>query len=147
MNPNNTVTITELLAFEGDAGLYLPMYTTPVSAGFPSPADDYIDRKLDLNEFLISHPAATFFMRVEGSSMIDAGIHSGDILVVDRSLEPSDNRIIIAALNGELTVKRVKRIGSRLYLAPENRDFEPIEVAPGMQFEVWGVVTCVLHQV
>jgi DNA polymerase V len=147
MYSNDTVTITELLAFEGDAGLYLPLYTTPVSAGFPSPADDYIDRKLDLNEFLISHPAATFFMRVEGSSMIDAGIHSGDILVVDRALEPSDNRIIIAALNGELTVKRVKRIGSRLYLVPENRDFEPIEVAPGMQFEVWGVVTCVLHQV
>lgn len=123
----------------------LPLYIATVSAGFPSPADDFIDKNLDLNEHLIKHPAATFFVKVAGNSMVNAGIHSGDLLIVDRAIEPADNKIVIAALNGELTVKRIRKIKGRLFLAPENPEFEPIEIGADSQFEVWGVVTNVIH--
>ena len=93
----------------------LPLFLSKVRAGFPSPADDYLDKKLDLNEHLIKHPTATFFVKVKGDSMIKAGIHSGDILVVDRSLEAKDKRIVIAVVNGEFTVKRVRKIKDKLY--------------------------------
>jgi DNA polymerase V len=125
----------------------LPLYLAKIPAGFPSPADDFIDRKLDLNEHLVKHPAATFFVKVQGSSMTGAGIHSGDILVVDRSLEPADKRIAVVALNGELTVKRLRKAKGRLYLASENPEYRAIEVTPEMNFEVWGVVVHVIHPV
>ena len=125
----------------------MPFFTARISAGFPSPADDYMDRKLDLNEYLIKHPAATFFVRVEGESMIGAGIHSGDILIVDRALEPADHKIVIAVLNGELTVKRIKKTKGKLCLIPDNSAYQPIEVTPEMNLEVWGVVTHVIHPV
>ena len=125
----------------------LPLFLERVSAGFPSPADDYIDRALDLNELVVRHPAATFYVRASGDSMTGAGIHSGDILVVDRSLEPVHNSVVIAALDGELTVKRLVREGRRIILAPENPAYDAIEVPPGSGFEVWGVVTYVLHRV
>jgi DNA polymerase V len=119
---------------------------SPVSAGFPSPAEDYIDRKIDLNEQLIRNPASTFFVRVAGDSMRDAGVIDGDILIVDRAQEPKNKAIVIAAVNGELTVKRLKKSRSRLWLVPENPDFSPTEVTPEMQFEIWGVVTYVIHK-
>lgn len=122
-----------------------PFASGSVSAGFPSPADDYIDGKLDLNEYLVKHPAATFFVRAIGESMIGAGIHPGDILIVDRSLEAANNRVIIAVLNGELTVKRFHESGGRLYLLPENDRYEPIALTKDTDFEVWGVVTSVIH--
>ena len=125
----------------------LPLFSARVPAGFPSPADDYIDRALDLNEHLIRHPAATFFVRVSGDSMVDAGIHPGDILVVDRAEEPAHGKIIIAALNGELTVKRLSRSRGAVYLLPENPSYAPIEVTPETQFQVWGVVVHVIHTV
>ena len=84
-----------------------PLFLVPVSAGFPSPADDYIENQLDLNKHLIKHPAATFFVKVKGDSMIDAGIHSGDILIIDRSLEATDKKVVIAVVDGELTVKNI----------------------------------------
>jgi DNA polymerase V len=123
----------------------LPLFLARVSAGFPSPADDYLDGRLDLNQHLVKHPAATFFVRASGDSMIGAGIHSGDILVVDRSLEPGTNSVVIAVINGDLTVKRILRTGGKLYLAPENPRYRPIEIREGMEFEVWGVVTNVIH--
>ncbi len=123
----------------------LPLFIARVSAGFPSPADDFIDKNLDLNEFLIKHPAATFFVRVAGNSMINAGIRDGDLLIVDKALEPADNKIVVAALNGELTVKRIRKIKNKLFLAPENHDYQPIEIEPEAQFEVWGVVTHVIQ--
>ena len=123
----------------------LPLFLARVSAGFPSPADDYLDGRLDLNEHLIKHPAATFFVRAAGDSMIGAGIHSGDILVVDRSLEPGASSVVIAVINGDLTVKRILRTGGKLFLAPENPRYRPIEICEGMEFEVWGVVTSVIH--
>ena len=124
-----------------------PLYLTPVQAGFPSPADDFIDTHLDLNEHLIRHPAATFFVRAEGSSMIYAGIQSGDILVVDRALRVDNNAVVVAAVNGELTVKRVRRENERVWLMPENPLFQPIEITEEMEVSVWGVVTHVVHRV
>ena len=126
--------------------LPLPLYLAPVSAGFPSPAEDYLDRALDLNELLISNPAATFYVRASGDSMRDAGIQTGDLLIVDRAIEPRPGKIVIAAVDGELTVKRLRTKDGRLYLAPENPAYPNIEVSPEASFEIWGVVTCVIHR-
>jgi len=111
---DSSIRVTSIFGFEKRTKLDLPLFVTGISAGFPSPADDYIDRKLDLNELLITHPAATFFVRVEGNSMINAGIHSGDILVVDRALEPNNNNVVLAVLDGEFTVKRIKKLKNDL---------------------------------
>jgi DNA polymerase V len=127
--------------------IFLPLYMTSIEAGFPSPADDYIEGKLDLNEHLIKHPAATFFVRVSGESMIKAGIFPGDILIVDRSLEAVNKKIVIAVLDGELTVKRLRIRSGRPSLEPENDRYTPIEIKPDMAFEIWGVVTNVIHKV
>lgn len=141
------LTVTEIFSFEKRTKLPLPLAMTSVPAGFPSPADDYMDKKLDLNEFLIQHPAATFFVRVKGESMIQAGINSGDILIVDRALEPSQGKIVIAAVDGELTVKRIHQKEDKLYLAAENPEFNLIEITPEQCLTVWGVVTYVIHKV
>jgi DNA polymerase V len=100
-----------------------------------------------LNEFLIKHPAATFFVRVKGTSMINAGIQSNDILIVDRALTPTDNKIVIARIDGELTVKRIRMDKGTVVLVADNPEFKPLEITSAMDFEVWGVVTCVIHQV
>ena len=123
----------------------LPIFLGRLPAGFPSPADDYLEGKLDLNRHLIKHPAATFFVRVTGDSMIGAGIHSGDLLVVDRSLEPVDKNVVVAVLDGELTVKRLFKQNGILRLLPENRNYQPIEITPQQTIEIWGVVTSVIH--
>lgn len=125
----------------------LPLYECAVAAGFPSPADGEMERKLDLNELLIKHPAATFFVRVAGSSMINAGIYHNDILVVDRSLEPAHGRIVIAAVNGELTVKRLFRSGKKIELVAENEGYPPIVINEETDLHIWGVVTNVIHNV
>ena len=104
----------------------LPLFSGKVSAGFPSPADDYIEKSLDLNDLLIQKPAATFFVRAQGESMLGAGIHPNDILVVDRSLEPVPGRIVICALDGELVVKRLKRRGGQWVLGSENPAYRDI---------------------
>ncbi|MCK5782969.1 MAG: translesion error-prone DNA polymerase V autoproteolytic subunit [Desulfobacterales bacterium] len=122
-----------------------PLFFVPVSAGFPSPADDYIESCLDLNKHLVKHPTATFFVRAKGDSMIEAGIHSGDILIVDRSLDATDKKVVIAVIDGELTVKRIRMMGEKIYLLPENSDFSPTEITESMDFTIWGVVTNVIH--
>ena len=122
-----------------------PLFMTPVPAGFPSPADDYIEKELDLNTYLVKHPAATFFVRVSGDSMRDAGIYPGDILIVDRAIEPTNNSIVIARFEGELTVKRIHKKGRELFLVPENSEYEPIEIQDDMDFEIWGVVKHAIH--
>jgi DNA polymerase V len=137
--------IAAIYPFERHRSQALPLVTARISAGFPSPADDYIEKKLDLNELLIKHPAATFFVRVAGNSMLNAGMHSGDILIVDRALEPADKKIVIAIVHGELTVKRIKKKADALFLMPENEAYKPIAVTPEMNCEVWGVVTHVIH--
>jgi DNA polymerase V len=123
----------------------LPLYQNTISAGFPSPADDYLEGKLDLNELLIKHPPATFFLRVSGSSMIKAGIHNDDILIVDRSLDATNGKVIIASINGELTVKRLCYEGTRRQLVAENDAYKPIDITDEMDFRIWGVVTNVIH--
>jgi len=123
----------------------LPLFTCPVSAGFPSPTDDYIEGQLDLNRHLIKNPIATFFVRVTGDSMVGAGIHSGDLLVVDRSLEPRDGQVAIAVVDGELLVKRLRWRKSRLFLEAEHPDYPPLQIREAMNFEVWGVVTHSIH--
>jgi DNA polymerase V len=119
----------------------------PVSAGYPSPADDYLDGSLDLNQHLIKHPTATFFVRVAGESMREAGIHSGDVLIVDRALAPGDGSVIIAIVNGELTVKRLSKCHGKLMLMPENQQYPPLSITETTAFEVWGVVAYVIHRV
>ena len=123
----------------------LPYFEAKVPAGFPSPAGDYEENRLDLNRHLIKNPAATFFVRVTGDSMVGAGIHHDDILVVDRSLDPRDGNVIIAALDGELTVKRIRIKRKKVMLVPENDNYASKEVSPESEFEVWGVVTNVIH--
>ncbi len=123
-----------------------PLFMMPVAAGFPSPAEDYIEGKLDLNKHLIKHPAATFFVKVTGNSMTDAGIHPGDILIVDRALAAVDKNVVIAVVDGELTVKRLRMMGDEVFLFPENDDYTPLRIEEDMNFEVWGVVTNVIHQ-
>lgn len=121
--------------------LPLPLFGSRVPAGFPSPADDYIETSIDLTEHMVQHPAATFFLRVEGDSMKDAGIDPSDLLVVDRSLEPRHESIVIACLNGELTVKRLWRMNGRLLLMPESDAYVPIEISEDADLVIWGVVT------
>jgi SOS-response transcriptional repressors (RecA-mediated autopeptidases) len=124
----------------------LPLVGAKVAAGFPSPAEDHVDRALDLNEHLIAHPAATFFVRVAGDSMRDAGIVEGDILIVDRSLTPQDRQIVVAQLDGEFCVKRLRRQGGRVWLESENPEYPRVELTEGQQLEIWGTVTFIIHK-
>ena len=117
-----------------------PLFMAAVSAGFPSPAEDYVEGRLDLNRYLIKHPVATFYVRVAGESMVGAGIEPGSILVVDRAVEADDGDIVVARINDELCVKRLRIDRGRIWLMPENEDYQPIEVIEGMDFEVWGRV-------
>lgn len=123
------------------------LFQSAIEAGFPSPADDVVEQELDLNAFLVKRPAATFFLRVKGNSMIKAGIHEGDILIVDRSVEPRDRKIVIASLNGELTVKRLSLKKEGVFLVAENDAFPAIRVTPEQEMQIWGVVTTVIHPV
>ncbi len=134
-----------ILPIEPGPGQLLPLFSNSISAGFPSPADDYIDRRLDLNDLLIRHPSATFFVKASGDSMTGAGISSGDILIVDRAETAGNNSIVIAALNGELTVKRLIKEKGAIGLAPENPEYQPIWISPDAEFEVWGVVIHVIR--
>ena len=118
-----------------------PLYGHKVEAGFPSPADDYIEGKLSLDEHLIQHRDSTFFVRAKGDSMVGAGIFDGDLLVVDRSLNPSSGDIVIAVLDAELTVKRLIRRDGMVILKPENPEFKEIVLKEGQELQVWGVVT------
>lgn len=124
----------------------LPLYLSPVEAGFPSPADDYVEKKLDLHEYVVRNEAATFFLRAHGESMLGAGIHNGDLLVVDRSLTAGHNKVVIAALDGELTVKRLVLRHERAYLAPENPDYAEVDITERESLHIWGVVSYVIHK-
>lgn len=124
----------------------VPLYSHKVVAGFPSPADDYVEAKLDLNEKLVRNQDSTFLLVVEGDSMQKAGIRDGDILVVDRSIEPADGKIVIAALDGELTVKRLSVKSTGTWLVPENDDYPPIPVREESDMVIWGVVTATISQ-
>ena len=117
-----------------------------VSAGFPSPATDYMENKLDLNEHLIKHPAATFIVKANGISMIEAGISSGDLLIVDRSVSPRNDNIVIASILGDLTVKKLQKKNQSFFLMSANKSYPSIEVKEEMECFIWGVVTYVIHK-
>lgn len=125
----------------------IPYYPSKVSAGFPSPADDNIASNLDLNKLLIKHEAATFFMQVKGDAMKDAGIWSGDVLVVDRSLSAKHGRIVIVTIGEELFIRRLYKLRNKVLLMPENKKYEPMEINNGIESVVWGVVNYVIHKV
>ena len=123
-----------------------PVFLDSVSAGFPSPATDYMENKLDLNEYLIKHPAATFIVKAKGPSMSDAGILSGDLLIVDRSITPKSNDIVIASIFGDLTVKKLQKKENSLFLLSANSDYPSIQVKEEMECFIWGVVTYIIHE-
>ncbi len=124
----------------------LPLYLSPVTAGFPSPADDFLEKRLDLNDYLAKNPAATYLVRATGDSMQGVGIHDGDVLVVDKSAEVTDGKVVIAIVYGEFTVKTLKRRNGHAFLVPANAEYPEIELTPEMECEVWGVVTSVIRK-
>lgn len=139
----------ELEIFQGGfrTKLPLPYADIGVRAGFPSPAQDYIDKSLDFNRELIEHPAATFYARIVGDSMINAGIAEGDIVVIDRAEDPRQNDIVVAFINGEFTIKYIdfSELKQRhIWLRPGNPDYPPIKVSADEDFRVWGVVVKVI---
>lgn len=131
----------EIVGADISSSLSLPYADNGIQAGFPSPAQDYINESIDLNREIVRHPAATFYGRVEGDSMTGEGIDPGDILVIDRSLEPVDGDLVVCCLDSEFTLKRIKLEKNRVWLIPSNETFDPILVTPGRDFEIWGVVT------
>lgn len=132
---------------DGRTSSDIPLAESSVHAGFPSPADDFLEGSLDLNNLVIKHPEATFFARVEGDSMQDEGIAEGDILVVDKAIEPFDGCLAVAYVDGEFTLKRVRMEPDRILLVPANPKYPVIEIAAGQDFAVWGVVRWIVKQV
>src|SRR5690606_41686494 len=124
--------------------LEIPIFPEGISAGFPSPALDFENLKIDLNKHLIRNPSATFFGRVKGDSLKNAGIDDGDLMVIDRSARPLHNKIAVVFLDGEFTAKRIQKKGSEVWLVPESEAYQPIKVDPENQFLVWGIVTHVI---
>jgi len=139
----------KLIFFRPDfkSDVRIPMIPDGVSAGFPSPAQDFMENNIDLNKELSENPLATFYIKVSGNSMIDAGIEDKDVLVVDRSLEPSDKKIAICFIDGEFTVKRLKLEKDSLFLIPENQNYEPIKISEENNFIIWGIVTYVIKKI
>ena len=136
-----------MFSLEIGSELFLPMLSAGISAGFPSPAMDFMDVSIDLNQLMIKHPSATFFGRVQGSSMLDAGISDGDLLVIDRSLSPSNNKIAVCFIDGEFTIKRIQKEVDCCWLMPANEKYKPIKVTNENDFLVWGIVTHVIKKV
>ena len=144
IDPENKLTF---LTPDFESGQAIPFEKGGVSAGFPSPAADFTESSIDLNKELAKNPLATFYIKVNGNSMIDAGISDKDILVVDRSIEPRDNKIVVCLIDGEFTVKRIKLEKDCLYLLPENKDYPPIKITEDHQITIWGIVTYVIKAV
>ncbi len=126
--------------------VYPILYSSQVQCGFPSPAEDYIETPLDLNEHLISKPAATFFVKAKGDSMIGAGIYEGDLVIIDRSKSALNNHVVLAVLNGEFTLKRLQKSRGQVWLHPENQKYKSIQITNEMDFQIWGVVTYTIHK-
>lgn len=130
----------ELFRTEEQSKLYITISDSPVHAGFPSPADDHLENKLDLNKALVKNPATTFFARVKGESMNGEGVEDGDMLIIDRSLDPYENCLAVCFLEGEFTLKRVKLDGDNILLIPSNPKFKTIRVSRDNDFYIWGIV-------
>lgn len=137
--------IAEIYFAKTTSSIHIPFFETRVQAGYPSPADEYSEGSLDLNEYLLPHKATTFYVRVTGDSMEDAGISPGDMLIVDRSITPTYGKIVIALINGEMTVKRLEKNKNQILLCAENDDYPDIHITEFDNFAIWGVVTNVIH--
>lgn len=140
------LTVTEIAKPTSDLSNELPLYSSRPAAGFPAPGDDQVERVLDINDLVVKHPASTFFVRVEGDSMEGAGIFSGDVLVIDRSIDPTDGTIVVAALNGEMVVKRLNVSHGNQSLVSENSNYAPIKVGEEEDCVLWGVVVGSVRQ-
>jgi len=136
--------IIDIFPAETDTELELPYVESGISAGFPSPALDFIDLSIDLNKYLIKHPSATFYGRVKGDSLKNAGINNGDLLIIDRSLDPANGKIAVCYIDGEFTAKRIKINKKEVWLIPENEDYTPVKVTEDNNFLIWGIVTYVI---
>ncbi|MCP5245693.1 MAG: translesion error-prone DNA polymerase V autoproteolytic subunit [Burkholderiales bacterium] len=145
-NTDNTIDANVIRPASNPVTLKRPLFSSSVPAGFPSPADDYIEGQLDLNEYFVPHPSATFYVRVTGESMTGAGILPGDILIVDRSLSAAHDSIVIAVVDNELTVKRLYRKNGRIELHPENPAYPAIQLNGETELIVWGVVSGVTRK-
>jgi DNA polymerase V len=143
----NKEKLIEIISAETSTELALPLVETGISAGFPSPALDFANSTIDLNKYLIKNPSSTFYGRVRGNSLKDAGIDDNDILIIDRSLEPQDGKIAVCFIDGEFTAKRIKIKKNEIWLMPENKDYQPIRVTPENEFIIWGIVTYVIKKV
>ncbi|MDH4261434.1 MAG: translesion error-prone DNA polymerase V autoproteolytic subunit [Spirochaetia bacterium] len=140
----NTCPILEIYSALTEASLKLPILPFRISAGFPSPALDFVDMGIDLNQHLIKHPSATFYGRVKGESMKNAGINDGDLLVIDKSIEPVDGKIAVCYIDGEFTLKQIRLENGRCRLMPANKLYEPIEITEHHDLQIWGIVTHVI---
>jgi DNA polymerase V len=140
----HTSTTLDLYSALTDTELELPVASSRISAGFPSPANDFTDVAIDLNKHLIQHPSSTFFGRVKGQSMKDEGINEGDLLIIDKALEPVDGKIAVCFIDGEFTVKRIKTDVDCCWLMPANEEYKPIKVTSENEFFIWGIVTHVI---
>ena len=125
----------------------ITLYSNTVCAGFPSPATDYLEGEIDLNKYLIRNPLATFIVKSQGNCMLQAGIHSGDLLIVDRSIKPKNNSIIIASVDGDLTVKRIKTSNKQFFLSSDSKSYKSVKINNESDIFIWGVVTKVIHNV
>ncbi len=143
----HTGNIIDIFSADTDTILELPYVDDGISAGFPSPALDFIDISIDLNKHLIKNPSATFYGRVKGLSLKNAGIDNDDLLIIDRSIEPTNGKIAVCYIDGEFTAKRIKILKNEIWLIPENEDYEPIRVTEDNNFLIWGVVTHVIKDV
>lgn len=132
---------------DNDSGMELPLSNEHVAAGFPSPAEDFTQRGIDLNRELIANPASTFYARVSGLSMVDEGINDGDLLVIDKSLEPRSGCLAVCYIDGEFTLKRFEKHKDHALLVPANKEFKPIKVTCENDFCIWGIVTYVIKRV
>lgn len=141
IHTSNTLDIYSALT---ESSVALPLVSEAISAGFPSPAMDFVDISIDLNKHLITHPSSTFYGRVKGDSMKDDGIHDGDLLVIDKSLEPTDGKIAVCYIDGEFTVKKIKLEKDTCWLIPANDKYKPIQVTEENNFLIWGIVTFVI---
>ena len=136
----HTTTILDFYTPDFSTELELPYVDVGISAGFPSPADDFIELTIDLNRELIKHKDSTFFAKVKGNSMKNAGIFDGDLLIIDKSLEPQDGKIAICQIDGDFTVKRIKKENDVVWLIAENEDYKPIKVTEENELMIWGIV-------
>lgn len=146
MKPKNKLNTSKLQFFALDKtqSSSIPISRNSVSAGFPSPADDFKENRISLDKTLVKNKEATFYARVSGKSMINAGLDDGDLLVVDRSLEAENGKIVVCFIDGEFTVKRLQAKKNKLFLMPENANYKPIEITEANDLQIWGVVTYVI---